>query len=649
MRTTMPRPDERGVALVLVMLLTVAVAALAAGAIFLTSSSYIISKGHEKENDMRNAADAGIELGRSALNGNAALFPASGYSTFQNNQPVLDASGNQIPGLTRSIYFGPTGSTTGQYGVFGSVVSVINTSAGAVVVRRGELAQESFAKYAYYTNSEGSGICFGNGDQIFGPLHTNDDMCIYNSGATFHSTVDVSGTITGLSYGTFQQGYTQNGKVIPLPTVAQLSNLATQATQGGMNFTAPSGGSSTQSRLRIEFLALDLNGDGRVTGSNEGFFKVYVDTSTNSAAIGFATGTAPTSANQGLNCGDFHVRTANGVTDTTFYTAYEHYNGIPNASPVYPIPGTAIGGGTAESATNSSTNRSNAATYSLQRSSSMCYLGGDDHLSIDTIGSGSTARYINSFRAADKYGYWKQYTTTPDPSVIAALAQPASRATDTTLATRTVEAQYMWPLSRQFNVNTKGVIYVNGNVVLSGVVQGTVTLAATGNVMIVNDLKYAISPGSVQCASADMLGLISADSIYVSDNVLNTPQPWGSGSAYKSYASTPDMYVQGVLLTLQSFSVENYASGPTSAESCAGTADGHGCLYINGGIIQGTRGAVGTTSGSGYIKAYSYDQCAYQTPPPYFPTTGRFYRNRYYEIDPVGFNVASFFASLTPS
>ena len=56
-----------------------------------------------------------------------------------------------------------------------------------------------------------------------------------------------------------------------------------------------------------------------------------------------------------------------------------------------------------------------------------------------------------------------------------------------------------------------------------------------------------------------------------------------------------------------------------------------------------------STSGSGYIKRYAYDACAFQTPPPYFPTTGRFKRNRYYELDPVGFNITAFFHSLTPS
>jgi len=639
---TWSRSNERGMALVLVMLITVAVAALVAGAIFLGGSSYIIARGQEREEDMRNAADAGIEIGRSALNGNAALFPDTGYTTLQTNQQVYDASGTAIPNVTRSVYVGPTGSSTGEYGIFGSVVSVITDKSGAVVVRRGELAQESFARFAYYTNSEGSGICFGGGDQIFGPMHTNDDVCIYSSGARFHSTVEITGSLTGANYGTFDMGYVTHGAVIPLPTVAALSKLATYATQGGMNFTAPSGGTSTQSRMRIEFVPLDLDGDGKVTGPNEGFFKVYVANSSANAAL--VTGTAPTSnVNQSQTCGDLHIRTSSGVTDTTFWTAYDHYNAVP----AYPYPATMTvpGGGTSEPTGTGSTNQHNAASYSLTRSTSRCYLAGDDHLNLDTLGT----RYINTFRATDNIGAWQRYTTTPDPSVVAALKNPASRALDTTLATRQLEAQYLWPLARQFNPNSQGVIYVTGNVVVSGTIRGKVTLASTGNVIVSDDLKYSITPGSVQCIAGDMLGLIANGYIYLSDNELNTPQPWGASSAYRTYAATSDEFLQGVLLTLNSFTVENYDDGPTTQEPCGTTAWGRGCLYITGGIIQGTRGAVGTTGGTGYVKRYSYDNCAFQTPPPYFPTTGRFFRNRYYEIDPVGFNVGSFFASLTPN
>ena len=648
--STTTRSDERGMALVLVMLITVAVAALAAGAIFLTSSANLISKGQEREEDMRNAADAGIEIGRSALNGTPTLFPDTGYVTLFASQPVKDANGNVIPNVTQSVYVGPTGSSTGQYGIFGSVLSVITDRSGAVVVRRGELAQESFAKFAYYTDNEGSGICFGNMDQIYGPMHTNDDMCIYSSGARFHSLVEVAGTITGANYGIFDVGYIAHGAVIPLPTAPDLAKIASYATAGGMNFTAPTAGSatsSTQSRLRIEFVALDLLGNNRVTDPNDGFFRVYMDTA--SAQPGYATGTATSNAYQEQNCGDFHVVTVGGRSDTTFFTAAYHDALAPWAS--VPYLTTAPVGGSAHSTSSHST-AGNQSLYAAN--GGRCFLGGDDHLNLDTIAGGRKYNTFNpgtdSLGRKDPFGYWVKYTDTPDSSVIAALARPASRAVDTAKDARIRLAKYLWPLARAFNPNSKGVIYVNGKVVLSGVVRGKVTVAASGNVIIADDLKYAIAPGAVQCLTSDMLGITTPGYIYMSDNVLNTPQPWGSsGGAYRTYASTSDEFVQGVLLTLNSFTVENYDTGPTSQEPCGTTATGRGCLYLTGGAIQGTRGAVGTTGGTGYVKRYSYDKCAFQTPPPYFPTTGRFYRNRYYEIDPVGFSVANFFNTLTPN
>ncbi len=70
---------------------------------------------------------------------------------------------------------------------------------------------------------------------------------------------------------------------------------------------------------------------------------------------------------------------------------------------------------------------------------------------------------------------------------------------------------------------------------------------------------------------------------------------------------------------------------------------GRGCLNLNGGIIQKQRGAVGLTSGQGYIKRYQYNTCAVSDPPPYFPTTGRFARNRVFELDPRNFDVAAWF------
>ena len=99
----------------------------------------------------------------------------------------------------------------------------------------------------------------------------------------------------------------------------------------------------------------------------------------------------------------------------------------------------------------------------------------------------------------------------------------------------------------------------------------------------------------------------------------------------------------------QSFGVENYDGGVTNVNDCEGTNNGRGCLYLTGGLIQDRRGAVGTSSGSGFVKRSSYDRCAAVRPPPYFPTTGRFLDNRYNELDPVKFDPAELFRRLTPN
>ena len=73
--------------------------------------------------------------------------------------------------------------------------------------------------------------------------------------------------------------------------------------------------------------------------------------------------------------------------------------------------------------------------------------------------------------------------------------------------------------------------------------------------------------------------------------------------------------------------------------------------HITGGLIQNNRGAVGLTDGHGYVKRYSYDRCAIVNPPPYFPTTGRFLDNRYYELDPnrvKASTIRQYYQTLTP-
>jgi hypothetical protein len=143
--------------------------------------------------------------------------------------------------------------------------------------------------------------------------------------------------------------------------------------------------------------------------------------------------------------------------------------------------------------------------------------------------------------------------------------------------------------------------------------------------------------------------MFSGDSVVVADNLINDPIPYYSGSGINSHwDESNDERIDGFVLALDIFTVQNYDQGGTSVEPCGGVNAGRGCLALTGGLIQKQRGAVGLTDGHGYIKRYAYDACGLAAPPPYFPTTGHFARGHYFEVEPTGFNINSYWSLLVP-
>ncbi|MEO8945968.1 MAG: hypothetical protein ABI338_05670 [Gemmatimonadaceae bacterium] len=659
-RRTMKRGfDRRGSALILTLVLTLSLASLATSAIYIGGNEQAIAVTYDKERDMRYAAEAILQMGKSTLNDYPYAAPDSGYTTVKDHVPILGADGLPIPGITASMYLGPTSSNTGQFGRFVSVVAVAQNQQGAQVVRRLELAQESFAKFAYWSNQEsnnGQPIYFANNDQLWGPVWSNDQINIFSSGATFHGSVGTASTVAGAQYGTFDVGYSQNQKPIALPTNGSLGLLAGYATSGGFNFVAPNSSTVDQTQMRIEFVARPYNGGTGgggtglpINGADDGFFRVYVSTSGPAWLRGDSTAS---------NCGASYVFTNVGTglgsaSRPAFIPLSEH------AAKWFYLALKASNNYNATLANLTSANKATRESAVLSQATARCYLGGDPNLRAVAYKADNLAAYktdttnavknggiylmaaVNNIagdsltfypgKTTSTVGYWKSYGGTVPPALAALYP---------------TEAPYLYPLYRGLNPGTKGVIYVAGTTGISGTLRGRVTLYATGNIAILRDTKYVTDPALNNC-TADMLGVIAGQNIMIADNALQ--DPLYVSSKYKNMDDTKDVFLQGVMMALNTaFGAENYTTGPTSANGCEGTANGRGCIYLTGGIIQEQRGAVGLTSGQGFAKRYSYDKCALYNPPPYFPTTGRYTDNRYYEIDPSGFSVANLYGSLTP-
>lgn len=627
------RRRRTGAALAIAILFVFAIGAVATTSVMLSANSTLLARSVDRDRQMRYATEAALMYGKSRLNKQPSILPDTGMVTLLNDTTLSDATGASIDGVKVSVWLAQTGSTSGQYGHFASVLAqAVNANGtGASYVRRLELTQESFAKFAYWTNSEttnGNTIYFGNGDQIWGPVFSNDVIHIDNSGATFNDAVATSATsISGVRYGTFKKGYTLRQARISLPANAMLAKLSGYATSGKMNFTSTAA-SVSGVLTRIEFTPVDLDGNGDSTGVAEGFVRVY---KANSGKQGWLRGDWPsggyaTSASRVLNCGDWHA--VHGSSDLKFFPAAVHnttwFKSLMVAAGM--------------SSTSAANEQGASLSTIMNHSGARCYLGGDPHLvalertptAYPTSADRQKGGDDTTFTASDSLGAWQVFSATPDASLS---GRP--------------DAKYLFPIYRSLNTGSKGVIYVSGSVGISGVLRGQLTLyAAGGNVVVLDNTRYTSDPSKGVCL--DMLGIIADKDIAVADNALLDPQLIKSNT-YKSLNSTKALTLQAVMMALgSSFNVENYDSGPTNVNDCAGSNNGRGCLYLTGGVIQLDRGAVGQSNGTGYIKRYSYDHCAAGHPPPYFPTTGRFDDNRFLDVNPVGFNARALFESLTP-
>jgi hypothetical protein len=610
--------EERGAALFFTLVLLVALVAVSAGAVIVSGTELRLRIYSKAQVDLKYMAGMAAEMGLSRLNRDETALPDTGYKALEQSLIPADASGQPIDGFTLDIYTGRSGSATGRTGNFASVVGVAK-GRGAMAIVRLEVTEESFAKFAYFTDNEGGNIWFAGGDQLFGPVHSNDQIKIHSSGATFHADVTTGRDILYPDHGEFREGYQEFVDTIPMPDNTDMARIEALATAGSTYFLTPSTGGPDAVEMRVEFVAIDVNGDGDEIDEDEGFFRVFRSpTPAWLAAKGTDTWIQ--------NCGDVHNHPTTG--EPTFISAWNHRQLYLNEGYVGAY------GGDVDNWKNwaplrhgQGTNWSEVYERAAAQPTSRCYLGGDPRLGMD-------GRTLDPWNGANSDSGWlRREDYAPAMTLPAALA-----ARD--------DADYLFVLSRDYNPEFRGVLFFDGLIGVSGVLNGRVTVASNNNIVLLDDFRYSVPANSDKCN--DIAGFLTANNFYVSDNNLNTPQRFPGLASRRTYDETASEFIDGIILALNtSFTVENYWSGPRASELCEGTASGRGCLYLTGGLIQDVRGAVGLTSGEGYIKRYAYDSNARFCPPPHYPTTGRYSKNRYYEVNPQVFgDVGAFFAGL---
>lgn len=668
--------DRRGAALVLALLMSIAVAAAALGAIVLASSARITSRFSAREVTLQAAANGGLELIRDSVNHGIfdSLLPASGFTTLESNAPVLDAGGTPLPRMTRSLYVGRTGgrtggaATAGQYGSnFASALSVIRDNRGAVAARRLLMTQESWAKFAVAINNWSGSAMYGCGESINGPFHSNTNLRLQGGcggGILFAGPATVVNSVTNQASGNFTAGLSIGASPIAWPTPARIALMQQYASDadapgGDYDLTSLTTG-STEPGLRIEFLTIDANGNGAIEW-DEGYMRVWRPLNTSDSVINFVTarlwGNFPSGSGLTLpndpnavsrNCG---ARiTMNGTS--RWYTASEVWAAVQSAGGNTNARRNAVRWLLSGGSEGSRYGAIMASTTPTQR---RCHLGGDPMLYPATQGTDLTPAPALTNAAGAAFGEWLARRSGPHPSV-------AARS----------DAGYLIPLGK--NPNFKGVIFVTGDVAISGRVRGRVSVFATGNVVLADDVLYHNAPGSKCDAEGDILGAIATRDVVIADNAVQTPFNV-NGRLYGGFDDTPvdEQYnlfflaagtgagntgnfytsgLPGVPGDVPPYYMNGLKHASAAAEQCGGAPAG--CIRITGGLAMGrvdhyTYYPLPYALAYGYAEAHAYDRCGAVNPPPYFPTTGRFIESRYYEIDPVWLNalgIPNYFAKL---
>ncbi len=699
----MMRPLRRGSALILVLIMTLALAGLAMSAVYMTSSSGLLSRFHDKDRDLAFAVETALELGKSRLQrDNTLVLYDTGFKQLLTSQPVYTSGGALLTGVTVNLYAGNTGDTSGVYVPYVTLLATVSDASGLRLARRMDLYQRSFSSYSLFADDFPSSASIGAGENLPGRVHTNNRFIAASAGSpypVFNDTVSSAGTISGFGQWADTVSATGGARAIPYPTAAELQpGFQTRAGSASLSLSLPGGSAGTRATSgavdvsgaatatampgsRLEFLTIDVNSNG-VADSTEGFFKVFHlypssyfmgsgyywvgGGDTTRLSVNF-TGT-PISLNSQVmlnQCGAFYLipKSGGGYQREFFPVVMHKVSWVRSRIQTSAYP--SIGGG--EASTMAALDRT-AIRHIAQLPTARCFPQGSPYLVNTerfTINSGCAqdwftipaTRYTwgsSSACASAGRQYGGQDTTFTQYSFTCPVDQSdaAGRCTGDTVymgywdtysggnnlpgtlpasVRQNVERQHLFPLHRTYNPGSRGVVYVNGRIFLSGTVRGRATVYVNGVATLQDDVRYDSDPADTTNLCRNNFGLIAKDSIMVSDNVINRPRVYDTPSTTAGYTLTlggnREFGFEGTVMALGgSFNTFNpnvaTATNPvyTCPEGSSFTAAG-GCLHVTGGTVMKTYASPYTaTANSGLRPLRELDPCQLQNRrPPYFP------------------------------
>jgi hypothetical protein len=538
---------RRGSALILVLLMTLAVAALAVAAIFMTSSAGLLSRFYDKERLYGLAAESGLELAVARLRSDGDFAIAdTGMTVVLSGISVRDADGNAIPGANVFVYAMVTGDTTGSGSRTLTFIARAYDNFGTRHVRRMDVRQESLTRYTLLVDSFPSTEDIGP-LAMRGRVHSNSRIISENNTVYFDSVTAV-GTITGNGV-TYAGGSAAGASAVPFPRDSAFAWMATTAATANLSYTATGNG-----RTRLEFVTVDVNNNG-VIEAPESYIRIFVLTADGAQ---FMEVDPPYSGSGGNirhdwqdrivqnQCGAFYLRSgrwhffpvathraswawtiitndnaagdypdAPADADDFDVEAVERILTLPTAR-CFPIGSPYLVNTERFTRSNgqiSPTQSQNTFPWGSQGGSANRYGGSDTTFTriIRTCTFNSSGTCNNGTNVMT--GVWAGYSGTQDPALPDSL-----RLTH-------------WPLHVSKNANARGLVNVTGDVYVSGVVRGQVTLRVGGTARLLDQLVYVTDPNDPnQTACTNMLGLVATGDILVANGAMSRVRRFGSNS-----------------------------------------------------------------------------------------------------------------------